>query len=209
MAGEEVREETQGQRDGARDEGGEELQRDDQRKQVSGDAVRDERVLHELAETELGDAGADVHEPGHDREGVGVTDVGERRVHEQEELSEPVVHQQEREECKQVREELAEVCVENVASHTIADELIDVFEEELTLRRLYLELAGTEVPEGDHEDRGDDGLQERLVDPVREDTWPDRVPLEIVCARGLVTAAAFQRNQTNRHLTLPYRFVIR
>ncbi|MPM24644.1 hypothetical protein SDC9_71127 [bioreactor metagenome] len=166
VTGEHIGEETQAERERPGDEVREELQRHDHRVQVDRHPLGDELHLHVLAEAVLADAGADVDDPGHDRQGPRVPDVGERREHEHEGLAEPVVHQQEAEQAQQIGQVAAVLRAEDVAGDTVADEAVHVLPEELTLAGDGLQLAGGEPPQRDDQSRTDHGLPERLVHPV-------------------------------------------
>ncbi len=112
------------------------------------------------------DTHAVVKQEGQTRQTPCVADLGEGREHEEEELPEQVVHQQEAEQRHQIGNELAEVMPEHVAGDAVTHEVVGQLAEVLPLAGDQLVRARYPQPEGDHQDGAEHRLEELIVDPV-------------------------------------------
>ena len=210
MSGEHVGEQTQGEGHGPGDEGREELQRDDEGKQVRGHPLGNESAFQKT-DPELSEPGTDVDAPGQKSQAIGESDIAEGREHENKGFTEPVVDQQEGEQAEQIRQEAPVVVVENVTGDAIADEFVEVLGKELPFGGQHLEAARGQPPEQDHQQSRYDGLPEGFVHPGGGAGNDGSVEDEVVDARRGVTAiaTAVQRKKPRVHAPLPYRLMIR
>ena len=165
MTGEQVGEQTQPEGDRPHDEVRQDLQRDDHRQQRQRDPLRNGHPLEVAEQAPLLDAHAVVEQPGEDGQAPGEPDLRERREHEDEELAEQVVDEDEAEDRDHVRQELLVVVPQDVARDGVSEHVVQELADEVALGRDDLLALAHPQPEPEYENRADDGLDDVVREP--------------------------------------------
>lgn len=165
VAGQQVGEEPQTQGERAGDEVREELEGDDEDEERLGDAGRHRHLLEIAERAVLLDADGVVEDPRRDGERPDEADLREGREHEESELAEEVVDEDEAEERHEIGHILMEIVADRLTGDTVTDKVVKRLGDELALRRNDLEATGGPEPEADDDERAENRLENVVGEP--------------------------------------------